>query len=789
MRKLFSTLFLSLFCIVSINAQNTNIDNIILSSDWNTLFPQRAGTSGGHPQGYTTDFYSYNNFRTAIDEMSDYLVSIRKKEGVAGQVVTVTRKSTGNSYVVTSATSYWESHNGTESTIEVDFGDFINSDSQHNNKRELAAFLANVTKETTGGWQPVGSGTIGDHSTWGLYYVEELGAWSCYTSSDPNYPAVSGKCYSGRGPLQISWNYNYGQASHFIYGDKNVLLNNPDAVADDGILSFKTAIWFWMMPQCPKPSCHQVMHDLWTPGVGEYSSSLMYKKGFAHTNNIINGGLECRSSSSSGFTNKVELRSDLYQHYLGVMGFSNSDIALENSGEYTTSCYVSPSSTMSDYANCDVVEGTSLCNEPNLGEDKNVCSESITLNVGTTLQSGESINWYKNGVLISGESSVDYSTSESGTYKATITSEGCIRSDEVVLTEGGNIIVSAENGGVFCPTNGQNNTTINVSGGNGLYNFYTVSEGGESISTGSSLTIDDSYLSFGENQTYYVEESAGETDVIGPDTKITTSSNWVNISDDLGWNKISQVFTTHSNVTLESIDFYFGWIGDGTTHTLNVKVYEFGTTNLVDSKSFTYTNWGDAVWNGTGLNTVQLDFDLDAGQYELSTIESDILIWQTAAETSSDIGYGPWTSAGLATLNGSSSPDNPDWGIFTNYNQGTYNWKFTSGGGAGSPSCGRVGVNVSHDCSVGLNELSQQKLNVFPNPAYDIINIAIEDHYNLNGTIDVYNSFGQLVISKNLENVSGNNTQIRTDNLKGGFYFVKLSSENESLTTRVLISK
>jgi len=106
------------------------------------------------------------------------------------------------------------------------------------------------------------------------------------------------------------------------------------------------------MPQCPKPSCHQIMHDLWEPEAGDYSSNKMYKKGFAHTNNIINGGLECRSTSTSAFTEKVVLRSELYKYYLNILGLNNSQIAMENINDYTTLCYDSSTNAMQDYVSC-----------------------------------------------------------------------------------------------------------------------------------------------------------------------------------------------------------------------------------------------------------------------------------------------------------------------------------------------------------------------------------------------------------------------------------------------------
>ncbi|MCA9750042.1 MAG: T9SS type A sorting domain-containing protein, partial [Romboutsia sp.] len=149
----------------------------------------------------------------------------------------------------------------------------------------------------------------------------------------------------------LSWNYNYGAFSKFLYNDSSILLNNPDLVQQDGVLAFKSAIWFWMMPQCPKPSCHQVMQELWQAESGDYTMAKMYKKGFAHTNNIINGGLECRSTSSAAGTQKVVLRSELYKYYLDILGFTATEIANEDGGDYSTLCYES-NAAMQDYVSC-----------------------------------------------------------------------------------------------------------------------------------------------------------------------------------------------------------------------------------------------------------------------------------------------------------------------------------------------------------------------------------------------------------------------------------------------------
>jgi basic endochitinase B len=343
-------------------SQNSNISNLLTESQWNSLFPKRAGTLANHPQGYSSDFFSFNSFSQAINEMSDYLVNIRLKTGVWGQLITITKKSSGQSYIYLNVDSLWHSNTTPETIINVDFEHFINRNSAINNKRELGAFLANISKETTGGWQlPVGNNSEGDYAKWGLYFVHELGytntnSAGTYSTPHAEYPPNPTVGYYGRGPIQLSWNYNYGQFSKFLYNDISILLNNPNLIQQNSVLAFKSAIWFWMMPQCPKPSCHQVMHDLFTPSSGAYSSIKMNKKGFLHTNNIINGGLECRTNSSTDFTAKVILRSELYKYYLSILGLNSNQINNENTGDYSTLCFESNTNAMQDYINCSITE-------------------------------------------------------------------------------------------------------------------------------------------------------------------------------------------------------------------------------------------------------------------------------------------------------------------------------------------------------------------------------------------------------------------------------------------------
>nr|CAB3461540.1 unnamed protein product [Digitaria exilis] len=120
-------------------------------------------------------------------------------------------------------------------------------------KREVAAFLAQTSHETSGG-----------PYSWGYCHKEVTGATSEYCVPSSRWPCAPNKTYHARGPMQISYNYNYGAAGQAIGAD---LVSNPDMVTADPVVAFKTALWLWMTPRSPtEPSCHAVATGQWAPG-------------------------------------------------------------------------------------------------------------------------------------------------------------------------------------------------------------------------------------------------------------------------------------------------------------------------------------------------------------------------------------------------------------------------------------------------------------------------------------------------------------------------------------------
>ncbi|XP_031505269.1 endochitinase 4-like [Nymphaea colorata] len=144
-------------------------------------------------------------------------------------------------------------------------------------KREMAAFLANAM-----------------HETGSFCKISETLDPSVHCNQGyPQYPCAPGKSYYGRGPLQLSWNFNYGAAGQAIGFDG---LNNPEIVAQDKDISFKTAVWFWML----NSNCHR---------------GITADGGFGSTIRAINS-IEC----NGGNPGAVQSRVSFYQRFCQQFG-------------------------------------------------------------------------------------------------------------------------------------------------------------------------------------------------------------------------------------------------------------------------------------------------------------------------------------------------------------------------------------------------------------------------------------------------------------------------------------
>jgi predicted chitinase len=301
--------------------------DLLSETQYQSLFPNRFGfgKTGEASDGHE-DFYSYASLIKAIDKLSTIRVKILMRAGTDyAQKLIWTDTATGVTRTMITHDDYnaeWNLDVKEDTVGIIRYSDFCAEGTLEVRKRELAAFFANVAHETGGGWEGAPNGGL---YAWGLYWREEV-AWQTnpnnkdlgyVDASNTVYPPYPGKSYHGRGPIQVSWNYNYGQVSEFLYGDKNILLKAPELVLSSGDIAFMTAIWYWMYPQGTIPASHDIMTGKWKPNAADIAAG-RDKSRFGATINVVNGAQEC----GHGTDERVADRVGHFKWFSGIFGLS-----------------------------------------------------------------------------------------------------------------------------------------------------------------------------------------------------------------------------------------------------------------------------------------------------------------------------------------------------------------------------------------------------------------------------------------------------------------------------------
>ncbi|MGL5676968.1 MAG: glycoside hydrolase family 19 protein [Cellulosilyticaceae bacterium] len=306
----------------------SKVESLLSKSDFEALFPMRHGSAGWNEYNNKNipEYYTYEGLKDAVYQVANVKYKIETRGGAAWNTrVWRLDKTTKKQLLISECPDFnaeWNLNKPIDVQI-VDFGSFLSEGNDKDRKRELAAFLANLAHETGGGWATAPGGEL----AWGLYWNEEVSyigssAIGYVDGTNKDFPPVAGKSYHGRGPIQLSWNYTYGLMSAIVYGDKDILLQNPEKVVQDPTLGFMTAISFWMTPQGRKPSCHDVMANKWVPTPEQIKLGCT-EPCFGVTINIINGGYEAGKGMDDY---RVRRRAG---HYKDITSKMNVDITGE----------------------------------------------------------------------------------------------------------------------------------------------------------------------------------------------------------------------------------------------------------------------------------------------------------------------------------------------------------------------------------------------------------------------------------------------------------------------------
>jgi predicted chitinase len=160
--------------------------------------------------------------------------------------------------------------------------------SEQQRGQEMAAFLGQIAHES-------------DELRAQREYRKEN--WDKYCRQGPGESCAPGRQYYGRGPIQLSWNYQYKRAGDYLGID---LWSDPERVANDSTVAWRTALWYWMtQPGESTRSAHQALRDA---------------QGFGATTRAINGTLECDKPDDPDARRKNQRRIDFYKHASQLFG-------------------------------------------------------------------------------------------------------------------------------------------------------------------------------------------------------------------------------------------------------------------------------------------------------------------------------------------------------------------------------------------------------------------------------------------------------------------------------------
>ena len=165
------------------------------------------------------------------------------------------------------------------------FGSFASAGGNTIARQEAAAFLANVS-----------------HETGGLVHIVEQNQanYPHYCDWSQSYGCPAGQAaYYGRGPIQLSWNFNYKAAGDYLGIN---LLGNPYLVQTDAAVAWKTALWYWNTQS--------------GPGTMTPHNAMVNQRGFGETIRSINGSIEC----NGGNPGQVQSRVNNYNRFVGMLG-------------------------------------------------------------------------------------------------------------------------------------------------------------------------------------------------------------------------------------------------------------------------------------------------------------------------------------------------------------------------------------------------------------------------------------------------------------------------------------
>jgi hypothetical protein len=354
-------------------------------------------------------------------------------------------------------------------------------------------------------------------------------------------------------------------------------------------------------------------------------------------NDIVACGQSLPLVLNSHTTTKTNVLYTWYKDNVKISGASSATYSI-NSFTNIAGTY----KVVRDSAGCskeDEMVITASIPSVNLGNDKDICSEtSFTLDAGIS-GTGYTYVWKQNGNVLSGQTSQTYTANSAATYTCEVSAANCNTvTDNVVITSSMLDIIPD----TICKTG---ITTLEVTTSGGPFEWYDAQSNGTLLHTGAVYKP-----TISATTNFYVQDPRGVSNIIGPTTENSGNGWYTNTFSNL---ENQYILTITQSITLESV--YADVQSAGSTITINV----MNGTTLVYTKNIAVAS--------AGFQELPLNFLLTPGTYTINAIGStSSLFLQNAG------GAYPIKLTGYVSIENAQSWAGSYVGHF-------YNWKFRIG--------------------------------------------------------------------------------------------------------------
>ena len=374
---------------------------------------------------------------------------------------------------------------------------------------------------------------------------------------------------------------------------------------------------------------------------------------------------------------------------------------------------------------------------PAMGNESVVLCDPAQATIDAAIEANCTYQWSKDGKDIPGATTATYTITQPGTYKVTASAKGCSSVFGEIEVESKLPVVkdasSASNGKV----------TLKVES-EGEYEWYDAAVDGKLLGTGNTFTT-----TIKENTKFYVQDAGSASFVAGPSEKSFTGTC-------VNWGEIGVNFTAKKAMLIKGFKAYIQSVYNAGPMTL--------TTEISGDAKGTYTSEatevGAAGWyTFTFSNPIEIT---GAGDYSLKSKPNNgaIGFYEKGAS------YDTYQHQGdIIEITGATQGLSSNGAMIA-----IADWDIQAGSG-----CGRAVVNALFDANGsenGLSEVSSNICQIYPNPATNELNIAVEEE----GTakVDVYNAAGVLVMTVNA-NLS---EPLNISSLNKGIYTLRVVGNN-----------